>query len=157
VRRREPVAKVEEQRMTDSGVQYAFVDDSSLLGRLEAQCRVLAQPVAFVGVMGMLIVACVTMADVLLRWIAGSGIFALNEIVSMVFAIAVTACLPYGVAAGINLRLDLLETRIVGRLAAWVNAIGMTLSLVFLVILAWRLKVRADDMVRSNDLTLIFG
>src|SRR5262249_21624550 len=116
--------------MTDSGVQYAFVDDSSALGRLETRCRFLAQPVAFVGVMGMLVVACVTMADVLLRWLAGTGIIALNEIVSMVFAVAVAACLPYGVAAGINLRLDLLEARIVGRLAAWVNAIGMLLSLV---------------------------
>lgn len=143
--------------MTDSGVQYAFVDDSSALGRLETRCRFLAQPVAFVGVMGMLVVACVTMADVLLRWLAGTGIIALNEIVSMVFAVAVAACLPYGVAAGINLRLDLLEARIVGRLATWVNAIGMLLSLVFLALLAWRLKVHADDMVRSNDLTLIFG
>src|SRR5437879_1478690 len=84
-----------------------------LLERLHQACIFVTRPIAFIGVIGMLIVSGVTMVDVLLRWLANSGVTALNEIVSMVFAVTITACLPHGVAEAINLKLDLLENWIV--------------------------------------------
>ena len=67
----------------------------------------LTRPIAFVGVLGMLIAAGVTVVDVLMRWLASTAITALNEITAMVFAVAVAACMPAGLAGGVNLKIDL--------------------------------------------------
>src|SRR5215472_4713907 len=96
--------------------------DQFWLDRLERQCPVLTRPIAFVGVLGMLVVSSITMVDVTLRKVAGSGVLGLNEIVELVFAVTVAACIPYGIAIRINLKLDLLENWIVGRLGAGVDA-----------------------------------
>lgn len=125
------------------------------LHRLEQRCPAFTRPVAFLAVLGMLTVSSITMADVLLRWITGSGVVGLNEIVQLVFAVTVTACLPYGAAMRINLRLDILDTWIVGRLAAWTDAVGMILSLLFLSLLTWRVGIYAQEMDASGQLTLI--
>ena len=55
----------------------------------------------------MLGAAAVTVIDVLMRWLAGTAIFALNEIVAMAFGVAIAACIPAGVAGGVNLKIDI--------------------------------------------------
>ena len=39
----------------------------------------------------------------------------------MAFAIAITACIPAGLAAGVNLKIDIFSRWITGRLAAWLD------------------------------------
>ena len=48
------------------------------------------------AVLGMLLGALVIVTDVLLRWLMGSAVVALNEVMSHVFAVAVAATLPAG-------------------------------------------------------------
>ena len=77
----------------------------------------------------MLIVASATVVDVLMRWLASTAITALNEITALVFAVAVAACIPAGLASGVNLRIDLLARWLTGRVAAWLDALGALLLL----------------------------
>ena len=61
----------------------ADVPAIGLVSRLENSLRTLTRPLAMVGVLGMLLAAGATVVDVLLRWLANSGVVALNEITSM--------------------------------------------------------------------------
>ena len=124
---------------------------------LEHHSRTLTKAIALLGVAGMLIVSGATMLDIILRWTTKSGVVALNEITGMVFAVTIAACLPYGVASRINLKLDLLEGWVRGRLAAWTEAVGMLFVLVFLGILTWRLAIEAQTMVEMRKVTMILG
>ena len=63
---------------------------SAAADRLEHYCVVLTRPIAFIGVLGMLLAAGVTVVDVLMRWLASTAITALNEITAMVFAVALS-------------------------------------------------------------------
>src|SRR5262245_48583846 len=94
------------------------------LDRLEVWCIAAAKPVAFLGVIGMLVVSGMTMLDVLARWLFDSGVTALNEIVAMTFAVTVTACIPAGLAQRVNLKVDLFENALAGRWKSWLTAIG---------------------------------
>src|SRR5262249_57604334 len=96
---------------------------------------VLTRPIAFVGVLGMLIVAGVTVVDVLLRWLASSAITALNEITAMAFAVAVAACIPAGLAGRVNLKVDILARWLTARVDAWLDALGGPLLLIFFLLL----------------------
>ncbi|MCA8869367.1 MAG: TRAP transporter large permease subunit [Rhodobacteraceae bacterium] len=94
--------------------------------------------ISVIAVACMLTGAMVIVTDVLLRWLFGAPIIALNEIMSQVFAVAVAATLPVGVARRINLRVDLFAAQTGSRLTAWLTAFGSLLLLVFFLILAWR-------------------
>src|SRR3954467_6973613 len=86
------------------------------LERLERLCRSWTRPIAFLGVAGMLLAAGVTVTDVLMRWLIHASVPGLNEIVEMIFCIAVTACMPSGLAHGVNLKIDILARWLTGRL-----------------------------------------
>ncbi|MGE0745871.1 MAG: TRAP transporter large permease subunit [Rhodospirillales bacterium] len=127
------------------------------LERLQEACAAATRPIAFLGVIGMLIVSGVTVADVLLRWLANSGVAALNEVVSMTFAVAVAACMPSGCARGVNLTVDILERWLAPRLAAWLAAAGSVLLFVFFAVLAWRIGVFARSVADQGLITIILN
>src|SRR5262249_60538247 len=102
----------------------------------------------------MLIAAGVTVLDVLMRWLAGTAITALNEITALIFAVAVAACMPAGLAGGVNLRIDLLARWLTGRVAAWLDALGSGLLVVFFFILAWRIRVVAEHLLQQRRTTV---
>jgi tripartite ATP-independent transporter DctM subunit len=126
-----------------------------LLERAEQACAVLSRPLAFVGVLGMLAAAGVTVLDVLMRWLAGTAITALNEITAMLFAVAVAACMPAGLAGGVNLKVDILARWLTGRTAAWLDALGALLLLILFAILTWRIWVFAESLLRQGRTTVI--
>jgi C4-dicarboxylate transporter DctM subunit len=125
--------------------------------RLEKLCVAFTRPIAFVGVLGMLIVASATVIDVLMRWLASTAITALNEVTALVFAVAVAACIPAGLATGVNLRIDLLARWLTGRVAAWLDALGALLLLLFFCILAWRIGIFAGNLMQQGRTTVILG
>ena len=88
------------------------------LDRLEAACVRATRPIAFLGVIGMLVVSGITMVDVLSRWLLNQSVAATNEMISMTFAVAVAACIPAGLALRVNLKVDLLETKCVRKFFA---------------------------------------
>ncbi|MBV8575307.1 MAG: TRAP transporter small permease subunit, partial [Acetobacteraceae bacterium] len=115
------------------------------------------RPLASVGVLGMLIAAGVTVADVLMRWLAGTGVLGLNEIISMVFGVAIAACLPAGTAGGVHLKIDIFARWITGRLAAWLDVFGSLLLLIFFAILTQRLLVFAGTLQTQARTTVLLG
>ena len=127
------------------------------LEALRGWCERLTQPVAFIGVLGMLIASGITVVDVLLRWLANSGITALNEIIAMTFAVAVTACIPSGMARGVNLSIDVLEPRFSPRMAAWLKAAGGAALLLFFALLTWHMVRYTGDLARDNRATMMLG
>jgi tripartite ATP-independent transporter DctM subunit len=132
-------------------------DPPAAADRLEHYCAVLTRPIAFIGVLGMLLAAGVTVVDVLMRWLASTAITALNEITAMVFAVAVAACIPAGLAGRVNLKVDILARWLTGRVAAWLDAIGDLLLLLFFLVLTWRIAIFAGSLASQGRTTLILG
>ncbi len=127
------------------------------LASCERWCQTVTRPIAFIGVIGMLAVSGVTVLDVLLRWFASSGVTALNEIVSMTFAVAVTACIPSGLARGVNLMVDILAHLLSRRMVAWLQASGAVLLFAFYAVLSWRMGVFATTLLSQHRATVILG
>lgn len=131
------------------------IEKTPFIERLENQLGQVTRPIAFIGVLGMLIVAGITVIDVLLRWLANRGIAGLTEVMAMFFAVAVAACIPSGVARGVNLKIDILKHWIVGRLGAWIGVTGAGLLLLFFALLAWRIFIYADSLAQTGQITTI--
>lgn len=137
--------------------EKATPDASGTLERIEILLRRIGQPVAFAGVLGMLAVAGVTVVAVLLRWSGQGGIVAINEIVAMLFAVAVAATLPAATAQRVHLRIDLLGNWMGPRLRLYLELAGSLLLLVFLFLLARELQAYAGRMLSGGRTTPILG
>jgi len=125
--------------------------------RIEALLRRIAQPVAFAGVMGMLVVAAVTVVAVLLRWSGMGGITAMNEIVAMLFSVAISATLPAATAQRVHLKIDLLGAWMGPRMRLWLQMAGSLLLLLFLFLLAREVQAYAGRMLVGGRTTPILG
>lgn len=131
------------------------IERTPLLEQLENHLRRITRPIAFIGVLGMLVVSGITLLDVLLRWLTHRGITGLTDIVGMVFAVAVAACIPSGVAQGINLKIDILKRLFTGRLQAWMNVAGAGLLCLFFSLLTWQIFIYAASMADQGRTTPI--
>jgi C4-dicarboxylate transporter, DctM subunit len=112
--------------------------------------------VSVIAVAGLLTGAMIIVADVLARWVLGTAIVALNEIMSNVFAVAVAATLPAGAARRVNLRIDLLGGITGPRMTAWLTVAGSVLLMAFFALLAWRLGVLGQRFAAQGRATAIW-
>lgn len=114
--------------------------------------------IAVLAICGLLLGAGIIVADVLGRWLFGRAVVALNEIMSVVFALAVAATLPAGAARRVNLKVDLLGNSTGARMTAWLAVLGTVLLGVFFALLAWRiwgLALRYNSQGRSTSILFI--
>jgi len=138
----------EEQNVRTSG---------DLLARAEAKALALTQRIAFVGVIGMVIIGILTVIDVVvLRSMFKAPIPGSNEFLVTIFAVAIAAVLPSGFAQHAVLDIDLLANRFGERLTAWLRAVGSAIFTATLVLIAWRTGVRTYEAhVRGMETVIL--
>ena len=117
-----------------------------LLSRAEAKTLALTQRIAFVGVIGMVIIGILTVIDVVvLRSMFKAPIPGSNEFLVTIFAVAIAAVLPSGFAQRAVLDIDILAKRFGKRTTAWLRAVGSAIFTATLVLIAWRTGVRTYE------------
>ena len=109
------------------------------------------------AVLGMLLGALVIVADVMMRWLLGTAVVALNEVMSHVFAVAVALTLPAGAARRVNLKVDLLGGQMGPRLSGWMSVIGSLSLAVFFALLAWFVWAQAVKFHAQGRATLLLN
>lgn len=143
--------------VTHAGTVTVNRDSDSVFERLEYWLGEIAQVVAVACTCGMLFVAAITMGDVLLRWFANEPIAAINEIVQMTFSVAISACIPAGMAMRVNLKIDLIARYFTPALHDWLEVLGSALLWLFYMVLAWRIWVYAATLAQEGRTTVILG
>lgn len=109
--------------------------------------------VAFIGLIGLLIVAIVTMVDVLLRYFFGAPIEGYEDITQLLFAIIVAACFPAGLLQGRNITIRFLGKALGTRGSLWLEALGAVATFIFFVLVAWQVAAFAIDETINNRYT----
>ena len=127
----------------------------NLITKLDRLGIALTRRIACGGVLVMLLVAMVTIADVLLRTLANAPIVAMNEITEVFFAVAIAACFPAGLTQRIHVTVDLLATRYGECLTAWLKVVGALLLLWLFALITWRLGAIAATLTETSETTII--
>ncbi len=124
------------------------------LARLDAASVALTRRVAFIGVLGMLVIGGLTTVDVVvLRSIFRAPIAGSNEFLNTIFAVAIAAVLASGLAQDANLEIDVLKERAGERATAWLRSLGAALFLLFVALIAWRVTVYTVDATQRGKIT----
>lgn len=109
--------------------------------------------VAFIGLAGLLIVAVVTMIDVLLRWLFNSPIEGYEDITQLLFAIIVAACFPAGLLQGRNITIRFLGRALGQRATLCLEALGAIATFFFFAVVAWQVAGFAIDEMANGRYT----
>ena len=109
---------------------------------------------ASIGVLGMLLIAFATIADVLSRWLFGKAITGMEEMASMALAVAVSACLPAGAAQRVNVTVELLSGRVSERAIGRLKLFGALALLAFYAALALRVGAYAAELAARRGTTV---
>lgn len=125
-----------------------------MLERAAARCVTLTQRVATVGVVGMLLIAFSTIADVLSRWLFSRAITGMEEVAGMALAVAVSACLPAGAAQRVNITVDLLSGKVGPEMQKALERFGALALLVLYALLALRVGDYAAELGARKAVTV---
>jgi len=128
-----------------------------MLSRIERGCDRVSERLAFVGVIGILLIALMIVSDVLLRWLFSAPIRGMNEIVEVMLAVAIAAVFPSGVCRRVHLSIDLLAPRLPHRVGDWLVVVGDAVLLVMLAVFAWSMGTYANDLGARHAQTSYLG
>lgn len=109
--------------------------------------------VAFIGLMGLLIVSVVTMVDVLLRWLFSAPIEGYEDITRLLFAIIVASCFPAGLLQGRNITIRFLGKGLGPRATQYLEALGAIATFFFFAVVTWQVTAFALDETVNNRFT----
>lgn len=126
-----------------------------VIARLDGWGIALTRRIAFVAVLSMLVVAGVTIADVILRAVADSPVVGMNELTEVFFAVAIAACFPVGLTQRVHITVDLLADRYGERVTAWLRVQGAVMLFWMFALLAERMADIAAELTKTADTTTI--
>jgi TRAP-type transport system small permease protein len=107
--------------------------------------------------LGLLFMVVVIATSVIMRYIVGSPLLGVNEIVQLVSVAVVMLALPYCTDQGAHVRVDVLDNAI-GAGGRWFgDVISRVLSGFVLSILVWRSGWKAVDAWEFDDVTNMLG
>lgn len=123
------------------------------VGALDSVARILA----VLGGLLMLVVALISTASVVLRWVTTNPIQGDFEYVSIGGGLSVFLCLPWAQRTGTNIMVDSFTTKA----PAWFNqALDGLWNLAYgalCALLAWRMTLGAQDTITSHTVSMVLG
>nr|WP_172690441.1 TRAP transporter large permease subunit [Agrobacterium deltaense]ASK48466.1 hypothetical protein [Agrobacterium deltaense] len=125
------------------------------LERLNTILAAIAERVALLAVASVLLIGTFNIGDIILRNTVGFTFYGRNEINALLVAVAVSTCLPIGLAKGAVLSIDVLARVLnpTGRQQA-IGLVGLVVS-VFFGLLGYRIIGVAHNMALTNQTTVM--
>jgi hypothetical protein len=135
----------------------AFLDTTEKLAAVEARLSRIARDVALFGLAVLTLIAGVIVVDILDRWLAGSTIIGLADVIQLAVAIVMASCFPAGALLRHHVAIQLVGQQIGARTAAWLDVFGAFVLFLVLAGIGWQLVVYTIEMVEENQKTWILG
>lgn len=123
--------------------------------RIEGLLASVFQRIAILAVAAILVISLSTIVDIVMRTFFGSSIYGLNENVTLLVAVGASTCLPYGLARGSALTMDLISNRLSNGWRRWIDLSAPVLVGIFFFTLGLQIWQTAYGMAISGDTTMI--
>lgn len=126
-------------------------------GRLIRKLLGTAELLAAIGLVGLLVLGAVTMADVVMRWLFNSPIFGMSDLAELVVPAIVASCLPAAFAARQNITIRFLGRAIGARPGQTVELFGQMVVLLVLGAIVWQVWRYTAGIIRFGQTTWLLG
>jgi TRAP-type C4-dicarboxylate transport system permease small subunit len=122
-----------------------------MLAALERITLAATRALSVVGLIALMGLATMTLADGLLRWMANRPIEGVRDLGGLAIAVAIACCLPVGLMERGNIAIRLGK----GAAGRVLEAVAATAVCVALALTAWQFWLYAEKMMRAHETTFV--
>ena len=115
----------------------------------------ISKPTALVGVLGLLGVAILTIANVLGRWLLDSPFIGIHDLFGLVVIFVVAACFPTGVMQRKHVAIRFLGAGLGPNATRILDSIDALTTAGFLALIAWQVSIEAVNKMSTGEYTLV--
>ena len=111
--------------------------------------------IAFLGGIGIFVIASAIVVDVFMRWIFNAPILGVDDLSIYVLAVVVSSFFPAGLAEERFVTIRFLGKALGPRSSRWLEVFGALCTLGFFMILVWKILFFTLDVTRSGLATIV--
>jgi TRAP-type C4-dicarboxylate transport system permease small subunit len=122
---------------------------------LEAVVTRSSQLIALIGLAGLLILACLTVIEVLLRWLLNFPILGIADVSSLIIGVAIACCMPLVFAERRSISVKMLGNALGLRANCLFEAFGSLVAMIIFLLITWQLWIYADNVAINRETTWV--
>ena len=126
-----------------------------MLAALERLTLNATRALSVVGLIALMGLASMTLADGLLRWLANRPIEGVRDLGAVIVAVAVCCCIPVGLMERANISIRVAKDLLGARASRVLEAFAAFAALVVIGAMAWQFTVFAGKIARVGETTWI--
>jgi TRAP-type transport system small permease protein len=123
--------------------------------RIQSEIARWARVISLIGLVGLLLLAGITVGEVLLRWLFNYPIMGVYDVSRLVVTIVVAACMPMVCAENRHITVRLVGSLLGSRVNALLEAFGALVATGIVGVLAWQLWIYTNELVAGNETTMM--
>ena len=139
--------------MSEPGVSP--VRSGSVLRQLERTGLAATRALSGAGLVALMFLAVMTLADGLARWLANQPIEGVRDIGAVAIALAVSCCIPVGLMERSNITIRFIESFIGPATGKVFDALAALLVAAVVVAMAWQFTLFAGKMAHAGETTWV--
>lgn len=126
---------------------------SSQRRTLESEIIRRARTISLIGLAGLLLLAGITVGEVLLRWLFSYPIQGVSDVSRLIVSIVIASCFPVVSAERRHITVRAIGTMLGPRINHLLEAFGAFVTLVIFCLMTWQLWLYANELAASNQTT----
>ncbi|NQV54724.1 MAG: TRAP transporter small permease [Rhodospirillales bacterium] len=127
------------------------------LANLDRRGTVAARWFAFLGLIGLVALALITITDVLMRWLFNSPIDGVADVGRLIVAVVIASFFPVAIAERHHVSIGFLGNLVGPQGAAWLDTLAALVTSVFFILLGWQFVLYTIDLQVNGETTWLLG
>lgn len=123
--------------------------------RLERMALLGTRALSLAGLIALMALAAMTLADGMLRWLANKPIEGVRDVGAVIVAVAVCCCLPAGLMERSHITIRVAGSLLGRRAGAFLDIVASFLVWVVTLAMAWQFTVFAGKIARAGETTWV--
>lgn len=128
---------------------------NNLLDKLERAALISTRALSVVGLIALMILAAMILANGLMRWLYNAPLAGVVDISSLAIALAVSCCLPIGLVERSHIAFRMIDS-ISKPLGRVLNVLAALAAELVTVLMAWQFWLYAGSLARDHETTYVF-
>jgi TRAP-type C4-dicarboxylate transport system permease small subunit len=125
------------------------------LEKLERIARLGTRALSLAGLIALMALAAMTLADGMLRWLANKPIEGVRDVGAVIVAVAVCCCLPAGLMERSHITIRVAGSVLGSRAGAFLDVVASFLVWAVTLAMAWQFTVFAGKIARAGETTWV--
>lgn len=128
---------------------------SSFLNHLESLAIGISKPAALIGVLGLLMIAVITIATVVARSVFNAPLVWGHDVASLIIIVVVATCFPTGVMQRKHVAIEFLGAALGPRGERVLNTFAALITTIAMVVIAWQVTKLAGQEAAMRGSTIV--